>query len=155
MEKPEQYQIGIDTFERSAMCQSPEVRVEIAKFNIDKYCWRNKGQDISDFKKIKDYCDFAIEALGELDDTKISDEFDGSEHHVYHANWKEEDVASRENRTIICKLSSKAEEKTVRVVTGVSEVDDIKFYIDNKMYLHTNINVVERKILNLGGLNEN
>lgn len=66
-EKPIQYQIGIDTFQRSkANHTAAETRVEIAKFMIDKYNWRNKGQDIEDFKKIKDYCDFAIEALNEI-----------------------------------------------------------------------------------------
>ena len=64
--KPPQYQIGIDTFERSKANQMAETRVEIAKFMIDKYNWRNKGQDIEDFQKIKDYCDFAIEALNEI-----------------------------------------------------------------------------------------
>ena len=64
--KPLQYQIGIDTFERSKANQMAETRVEIAKFMIDKYNWRNKGQDIEDFQKIKDYCDFAIEALNEI-----------------------------------------------------------------------------------------
>lgn len=64
--KPPQYQIGIDTFERSKANQSPEMRVEIAKFMIDKYNWRNKGQDMEDFEKIKDYCDFAIQALKEI-----------------------------------------------------------------------------------------
>ena len=65
-DKPIQYQIGIDTFQRSKANQAAETRVEIAKFMIDKYNWRNKGQDIEDFKKIKDYCDFAIEALSEI-----------------------------------------------------------------------------------------
>ena len=70
MSKPKQYNIAIDTFDRSNACQSPEARVEIAKFNIDKYCWRNKGQDISDFMKIKDYCDFAIMALKDMEKEK-------------------------------------------------------------------------------------
>ena len=65
-DKPIQYQIGIDTFQRSKANQTAEMRVEIAKFTIDKYVWRKKGQDIEDFKKIKDYCDFAIEALSEI-----------------------------------------------------------------------------------------
>ena len=64
--KPPQYQIGIDTFERSKANQMAETRVEIAKFMIDKYVWRKKGQDKEDFQKIKDYCDFAIEALNEI-----------------------------------------------------------------------------------------
>ena len=65
-DKPLQYQIDIDTFERSKANQMAETRVEIAKFMIDKYNWRNKRQDIEDFLKIKDYCDFAIEALNEI-----------------------------------------------------------------------------------------
>ena len=69
--KPPQYQIGIDTFERSKANQMAETRVEIAKFMIDKYNWRNKGQDIEDFQKIKDYCDFAIEALNEMEGKNV------------------------------------------------------------------------------------
>lgn len=61
--KPEQYQINIDTFERSKANQTAEDRLAIAKFMIDKYCWREKGQDKEDFLKIKDYCDFAIQAI--------------------------------------------------------------------------------------------
>lgn len=70
-DKPIQYQIGIDTFQRSKANQTAETRVEIAKFMIDKYNWRNKGQDIEDFKKIKDYCDFAIEALSEMEGRNV------------------------------------------------------------------------------------
>ena len=33
------------------------------KFNIDKYNWRKKGQDMEDFKKIINYANFAIEVL--------------------------------------------------------------------------------------------
>ena len=69
--KPPQYQIGIDTFERSKANQMAETRVEIAKFMIDKYNWRNKGQDVEDFQKIKDYCDFAIEALNEMEGKNV------------------------------------------------------------------------------------
>ena len=70
-EKPIQYQIGIDTFQRSKANQTAETRVEIAKFMIDKYNWRNKGQDVEDFQKIKDYCDFAIEALNEMEGKNV------------------------------------------------------------------------------------
>lgn len=63
--KPKQYQIGIDTFERSKKNQTVDERLAVARFNIDKYCWRKKDQTLSDFQKIKDYADFAIEALQE------------------------------------------------------------------------------------------
>ena len=61
--KPEQYQIGIDTFQRmEANCTKDEI-LAFCKGNIDKYCWRKKGQDLQDFKKIIDYANFAIKQL--------------------------------------------------------------------------------------------
>ena len=61
--KPEQYKIGIDTFQRmEANCTKDEI-LAFCKGNIDKYCWRKKGQDLEDFKKIIDYCNFAIKQL--------------------------------------------------------------------------------------------
>lgn len=61
--KPEQYQIGIDTFERVESNLTKEEILAICKFNIDKYTWRKKGQDIEDFEKIIDYANFAIKQL--------------------------------------------------------------------------------------------
>lgn len=61
--KPEQYQIGIDTFERAEANLSKEKIIAICKFNIDKYCWRQKDQDKEDFKKIIDYANWAIKNL--------------------------------------------------------------------------------------------
>lgn len=60
IEKPIQYQIGIDTFERSESNLTKEEIIAICKFNIDKYCWRKKDQDKEDFKKIIDYANWAI-----------------------------------------------------------------------------------------------
>lgn len=65
MDKPKQYQIGIDTFQRSKANMNKDELIACAKFNIDKYNWRKKGQDIEDFKKIIDYANFAIEVLKE------------------------------------------------------------------------------------------
>jgi len=62
-EKPTQYQIGIDTFERAEANMSKDEIIACCKFNIDKYNWRKKGQDIEDFKKIIDYANFAIKQL--------------------------------------------------------------------------------------------
>lgn len=61
--KPIQYQIGIDTFERSESNLSKQEIIAICKFNIDKYCWRKKDQDKDDFKKIIDYANWAIKNL--------------------------------------------------------------------------------------------
>ena len=61
--KPIQYQIGIDTFERSESNLSKQEIIAICKFNIDKYCWRKKDQDKEDFKKIIDYANWAIKNL--------------------------------------------------------------------------------------------
>ncbi len=61
--KPNQYQIGIDTFKRAEANLSKEEILAICKFNIDKYCWRKKDQDKEDFKKIIDYANWAIRLL--------------------------------------------------------------------------------------------
>jgi len=61
--KPEQYQIGIDTFERAEANLSKEEILAICKFNIDKYNWRKKDQDKEDFQKIIDYANWAIKQL--------------------------------------------------------------------------------------------
>lgn len=62
-QKPIQYQIGIDTFQRAKANLTKDELIACIKFNIDKYNWRKKGQDIEDFKKIIDYANFAIEIL--------------------------------------------------------------------------------------------
>lgn len=59
--KPQQYNLGIDTFKR---CESNMTRDEIlvcCKFNIDKYNWRTKGQDKEDLEKIINYAKWALE----------------------------------------------------------------------------------------------
>lgn len=63
IQKPFQYNIGIDTFERAEANMLKSEIIAICKFNIDKYCWRKKGQDIEDFKKIIEYAKFAIKQL--------------------------------------------------------------------------------------------
>jgi hypothetical protein len=63
MDKPEQYQIGIDTFERAKANMTKDEILACVKFNIDKYVWRKKGQDLEDYKKIITYAKFAIEIL--------------------------------------------------------------------------------------------
>ena len=62
-QKPIQYQTGIDTFQRAKANLTKDELIACIKFNIDKYNWRKKGQDIEDFKKIIDYANFAIEVL--------------------------------------------------------------------------------------------
>ena len=62
-QKPIQYQIGIDTFQRAKANLTKDELIACIKFNIDKYNWRKKGQDVEDFKKIIDYANFAIEVL--------------------------------------------------------------------------------------------
>jgi|GEM_PF-3125122 len=59
-DKPKQYKIGIDTFERMRANASLEEAMGFIRWNIDKYNTRKKDQDISDYGKIKDYCDEAI-----------------------------------------------------------------------------------------------
>ena len=61
--KPEQYQIGIDTFTRAEANMNFEELMACCRFNIDKYNWRVKGQDLEDFKKIIAYANFAIKQL--------------------------------------------------------------------------------------------
>ena len=62
-DKPEQYQIGIDTFTRAEANMNFEELMACCRFNIDKYNWRVKGQDLEDFKKIIAYAKFAIKQL--------------------------------------------------------------------------------------------
>ena len=63
VKKPKQYEIGIDTFERAEANLSKEEILAICKFNIDKYNWRQKGQDKEDFKKIIDYANWALKNI--------------------------------------------------------------------------------------------
>lgn len=63
MDKPEQYQIGIDTFERAKANMTKDEILAFCKCSIDKYVWRKKGQDLEDYKKIITYAKFAIEIL--------------------------------------------------------------------------------------------
>lgn len=58
--KPKQYDIGIDTFTRMRANATFEEAMGFIRWNIDKYNTRKKGQDESDYKKIKDYCDEAL-----------------------------------------------------------------------------------------------
>lgn len=60
-EKPTQYKIGIDTFERAKANLTKEELLACCRFNIDKYTWRKKDQDKSDFEKIVAYATYAIE----------------------------------------------------------------------------------------------
>ena len=62
-EKPIQYQIGIDTFERMESNCTIEERLAFVRGNIDKYNWRKKGQDKQDFEKIINYANWAIKQL--------------------------------------------------------------------------------------------
>lgn len=61
-EKPTQYKIRIDTFERAKANLTKEELLACCRFNIDKYTWRKKDQDKSDFEKIIAYAKFAIES---------------------------------------------------------------------------------------------
>ena len=61
--KPFQYNLGIDTFKRAESNLTKDEILAVCKFNIDKYCWRVKNQDLEDFKKIIDYANFAIKQL--------------------------------------------------------------------------------------------
>lgn len=58
--KPIQYQIGIDTFERMESNCTIEERLSFVRGNIDKYNWRKKGQDKQDFEKIINYANWAL-----------------------------------------------------------------------------------------------
>ncbi len=62
-DKPIQYQIGIDTFQRAEANMTKEEILACVKFSIDKYNWRKKGQDKEDFKKIIDYANWGLKQL--------------------------------------------------------------------------------------------
>lgn len=61
--KPKQYQIGIDTFQRAESNMTKEEILAFCKCSIDKYVWRKKGQDLQDYEKIIAYAQFAIKQL--------------------------------------------------------------------------------------------
>lgn len=61
--RSKQYQIGIDTFTRAEANMNFEEIMACCRFNIDKYTWRKKGQDLEDFKKIIAYAEFGIKQL--------------------------------------------------------------------------------------------
>lgn len=61
--KPIQYRIGIDTLERMEANMSKDGCLAAAVFSIDKYNWRQKGQDREDFEKIIDYARWAIKII--------------------------------------------------------------------------------------------
>lgn len=61
--KPKHYSKGIDTFERMEANCTKEECLAFAKGNIDKYNWRDKGQDLEDFDKIIAYAEWAKRLL--------------------------------------------------------------------------------------------
>ena len=63
MDKPIQYQIGIDTFERAEANMIKEEILACVRFNIDKYNWREKGQDKEDLEKIIAYANWGLKQL--------------------------------------------------------------------------------------------
>ena len=64
--KPKQYQIGIDTFQRCEANMTKEEILAFCKCSIDKYVWRKKGQDLQDYEKIISYAEFAIKQLKQM-----------------------------------------------------------------------------------------
>ena len=64
--KPKQYQIGIDTFQRAEANMTKEEILAFCKCSIDKYVWRKKGQDLQDYEKIISYAEFAIKQLKQI-----------------------------------------------------------------------------------------
>ena len=61
--KPKQYQIGIDTFQRAEANMTKEEILACVRFNSDKYNWRKKGKDRQDFEKIIDYAQWALKQM--------------------------------------------------------------------------------------------
>lgn len=57
---------GIDTFKRCKANLSKEEQKAICKFNIDKYLWREKEQNLSDIKKIRDYLNWLEELENDI-----------------------------------------------------------------------------------------
>jgi len=60
---PTQYDITIDTFKRAESNMTLPERMSCVKFNIDKYNWRNKGQDKEDLEKIIAYANWGLKQL--------------------------------------------------------------------------------------------
>ena len=61
--KPEQYRKGIDTIKRSEANLTVDECIAVAKFQIDKYTWREKNQDIDDTYKIIFYAKWRLKLL--------------------------------------------------------------------------------------------
>jgi len=60
---PTQYDMKIDTFKRAESNMTLPERMSCVKFNIDKYNWRNKGQDKEDLEKIIAYANWGLKQL--------------------------------------------------------------------------------------------
>jgi len=72
--KPKQYDIGIDTVERAKANLTTQEIIAVCKFQIDKYCWRKKGQDLEDVDKIIFYADLMKETIRIQDARKDTEE---------------------------------------------------------------------------------
>lgn len=66
-DKPAHYSKGIDTFARMEANCTKEECLAFIKGNIDKYNWRDKGQDLEDFDKIISYAKWAKSILNKND----------------------------------------------------------------------------------------
>lgn len=58
--KPQQYANGIDTIKRAEANMTVDECIACAKFNLDKYTWREKGQDLDDAKKAVFYSNWLL-----------------------------------------------------------------------------------------------
>lgn len=58
--KPAQYSKGIDTIKRAEANMTVDECIACAKFNLDKYTWREKSQDIGDAKKAVFYSNWLL-----------------------------------------------------------------------------------------------
>lgn len=63
IKRPKHYKKGADTFTRMESNASFEEKMGFVKGNIDKYTWREKGQDKEDFVKIISYCEWALKQI--------------------------------------------------------------------------------------------
>lgn len=68
--KPKQYQIGIDTFTRMRANMSNEKVIAATVVTVDAYIWRDKGSDIEDLKKARDWLDECISIVEERENVK-------------------------------------------------------------------------------------
>lgn len=57
---------GIDTFTRAKANMSLEALKGACIFNLDRYLWREKGQNLDDIKKMRDYLDLLEEVESKL-----------------------------------------------------------------------------------------